>query len=993
MNKILTDEVLQAYSREDSMLLPDINAEGILLRHKRSGARVLLIPCDDDNKVFYIGFRTPPSSSSGTAHIMEHSVLCGSRDFPVRDPFVELAKGSMNTFLNAMTYPDKTLYPVASCNHTDFRNLMHVYLDAVFFPAVLNEPNIFRQEGWRYEYDESTDSLSYNGVVYNEMKGALASGEDVLEREIQASLFPGSPYAYESGGDPAVIPALSYEEFCEFHRRYYHPANSYIYLYGDMDMAERLLYMDREYLSCFRAEDSPSVSIEVPEADAPNECTAVYSLLPDEDREGKAFMALNFALKEASDLLTHMTVRVLDYVLCDAEGAPLKEALRRSGIAEEVYSVYDSSALCPTYSVICRYCSEDAKDDFLAVTEQTLKEQVTDGIDPEAILSALSYFEFKYKEADFGSYPRGLVFGLETMDSWLYNEKDPWSRLNAGRLYSVLREKIGTGYFEQVLERLLLENRHRSVVTVSPVPGYSLQKEEEVRKALADMFGSLDEACREELIRAAADFEVWQNTPDTEEALATIPMLSVDDIEKKARLPVSRISDISGVPFISHDYFAGGIDYVTLLFDAGHLPREYYGVLGVLKTVLMAMDTTRYTYRRLDQRIHITTGGMYVCTGVYEDAGKPDGYRYTFELGARCFHSGLADTLDLAAEILLDTDFSDGRRLYEILEEERAGLRQSLASAGHLTAMNRAMSYFNPAAAFSEITGGIENYRYLDHLLNHFEELKEQLVKDLKDLCLLLFSRGNLTADLTAAKEDALDAVPAFEAFLGRLDSADRSSLPEHRDGPAGFSLSGNERPNEAFQTAGEVQFVCVAGDYKKAGFQYSGALRVLRVILGYDYLWNMVRVKGGAYGCMSSFGRDGTAFMVSYRDPNLLKTLETFRQTPEYLNDFEADKEAMTRYIIGAVSTMDQPMTPKQLGKYSLNCYIAGISDEQLQRERDEILSADEGDIRSLSALVKAVLDEGYLCTVGSREAIDEAVRQAAGNNGEIFGSVAKLF
>ena len=993
MKKILTDEVLLAYSLEDSMALPDINAEGILLRHKKSGARVLLIPCDDDNKVFYIGFKTPPSSSSGTAHIMEHSVLCGSRDFPVRDPFVELAKGSMNTFLNAMTYPDKTVYPVASCNHTDFRNLMHVYLDAVFFPAVLNEPNIFRQEGWRYEYDENTGLLSYNGVVYNEMKGALSSGEDVLEREVQASLFPGSSYAYESGGDPSVIPALTYDEFCEFHHRYYHPANSYIYLYGDIDMEERLLYMDREYLSCFRAEDAPSVSIDVPELDTPHECTAVYSLLPDEDKEDKAFMSMNFALKEASDLMTHMTVRVLDYVLCDAEGAPLKEALRRSGMAEEVYSVYDSSALCPTYSVILRYCSEDAKDGFLAVTEQTLREQVAGGIDPEAILSALSYFEFKYKEADFGSYPRGLVYGLETLDSWLYNDRDPWSRLDAGRLYSVLREKNGTGYYEQVLEKLLLDNRHRSVVTVSPVPGLSLAKDEETRKALADLLAGLDDAGRKKLIRETQDFEVWQNTPDTEEALATIPMLSVDDIEKKARLPVNRISDISGVPFISHDCFTGGIDYITLLFDAGQLPRRFYNVLGVLKTALMAMDTGRYSYLRLDQRIHITTGGMYVCTGVYEDAAGPDGYRYTFELGARCFHSELGGTLDLAAEILLNTDFSDYRRLYEILEEERAGLRQSLSSAGHITAMNRAMSYFNPAAAFSEVTGGLENYRYLDHVLNNFEEQKEELAKDLKELCLLLFKRENLTADLTAAKEDSSDAVHMFEEFFGRLDAADRSAVGEHGDEPAGFSFSADKKTSEAFQTAGEVQFVCMAGDYKKAGYEYSGALKVLRVILGYDYLWNMVRVKGGAYGCMSSFGRDGTAFMVSYRDPNLLKTMDIFRNTPEYLEEFDADEAAMTRYIIGAVSTMDQPMTPKQLGKYSLNCCIAGITDEQLQRERDEILGADTEAIRSLSALVRAVLDEGYLCTVGSREAIEEAVRQAAGGGTEIFGSIAKLF
>ena len=995
--RILTAKVLEKYCCEDTRFLPDLDCSGLLLRHRKSGARVMLLPCSDENRAFYIGFRTPPQDSTGCPHIMEHSVLCGSRDFPVKDPFVELAKGSLNTFLNAMTYPDKTLYPVASCNRKDFENLMHVYLDAVFYPDVLQDPNIFRQEGWRYEPEDGADgtvgSVTLNGVVYNEMKGALSSGEDVLEREIQASLFPGSAYAFESGGDPAEIPSLTYDAFCTFHRKYYHPANSYIYLYGDLDMEERLLYMDEAYLSGFDAADGFRAEISSGPVREMNRREAVYSILEEEEEAGRYFMADCFALHGTGrDIREHMTMRVLDHVLVDAEGAPLKEAVRKAGLAEEVYSVYDSSAECPTYSLICRYCDGDAAGPFEKLIDGVLTEQVRSGIDREALLAALSYFEFRYREADFGSYPRGLVYGIEAMDTWLYDDSDPWSRLDAGCVYAELREKIGTGYYEEMLSRMILENRHRSLDVVKPVRGLSAKKDAELADRLDSFWSRMDQDGRDRILADADAFVNWQETPDPPEALAAIPTLSIGDIEKHGRDPVNEVQERGSMTVVAHPCFTGGIDYISLLFDAGSLPERFYPVLGILKTALMAMDTDTYSYHRLDQQVHIHTGGMNVCTGVYEDPSREGGYRYTFELSARCFHSELDSTLDLAEEILLHTDFSDHARLYEILEEERAGLRQSLSSAGHITAMNRALSYFNPAAAFSEITGGLDGYRYLDGLLHDFEAVKEQLAADLQELCGLLFVKEGLTADITAGSADIPGFADAAERFAGKLSSG-RTASALVEDGPAGFVFRDKGKANEALETAGEVQFVCAAGDYRKAGYAFSGALRVLRVILGYDYLWNMVRVRGGAYGCMSSFGRDGTAFMVSYRDPNLLKTLEAFRGTPEYLEHFTADPQEMTRYIIGTVSGMDQPMTPKQFGRFSLNCLITGITAEMLQKEREEVLGITAAGIRTLAGLVRAVLAEGYLCTVGSREAIEEAGAEAAASGQSLFGSVMKLF
>ena len=526
---------LAAYEVISHEFLPDVDSDSWLLRHKKTGARIALLPKNDNNKVFYIAFRTPPEDSTGVAHIIEHTVLCGSRDFPVKDPFIELAKGSLNTFLNAMTYPDKTVYPVASCNEQDFKNLMHVYLDAVFYPNIYREQNIFRQEGWHYEAESADSEITVNGVVYNEMKGALSSADDILGREINAVLYPHTPYRHESGGDPVNIPDLTYENYLEFHRRYYHPSNSYIYLYGDMDMTERLTWIDEHYLSRFNMLDIDSSIPAEPAFDAPVEAKRVYSILPEEDPSGKSFLSWNLAvLPDSLDVGRIMAVKILNYALCDAEGAPVRKALRDKGIGEDVYTIFESGIRQPFYSIVSKYADPARKDEFVSTIRETLEKIASEGIDPRALEAGINLYEFRYREADFGSYSRGLVYGLNALDSWLYDDNSPFIGLKIGEYFDYLREQKDKGFFEKLIRELFLDNPHCAVVVLEPEQGLSDRLDEELRARMKVFADSLTPGQRQQIVDELAALRAWQQSEDSEEDKQKIPMLRREDLTRKA---------------------------------------------------------------------------------------------------------------------------------------------------------------------------------------------------------------------------------------------------------------------------------------------------------------------------------------------------------------------------------------------------------------------------------------------------------------------------
>lgn len=946
--------------------LKDLKSEGYLLRHKKSGARVLLMENDDENKVFTIGFRTPPEDSTGLPHILEHSVLCGSKNFPVKDPFVELVKGSLNTFLNAMTYPDKTVYPIASCNEKDFQNLMHVYMDAVFYPNIYEHDEIFRQEGWSYQLESKEDALTYNGVVYNEMKGAFSSPEGVLDRVILNALFPDTSYANESGGDPEVIPELTYEQFLDFHRRYYHPSNSYIYLYGDMDMEEKLEWLDREYLSQFDVQQIDSVIKEQAPFDEVKEIEMEYSIASDESEEDNTYLSYNKVIGTSLDRELYLAFQILDYALLSAPGAPLKKALVDAGIGKDIMGSYDNGIYQPIFSIIAKNANMEQKEEFVSVVERTLSEIVEKGMDKKALQAGINYHEFRYREADFGNYPKGLMYGLQIFDSWLYDDKKPFIHVEAIETFEFLKANVENGYFEQLIQKYLLDNTHGAIVVVRPEKGRTARMDKELEEKLQAYKESLSDAEVEKLIQDTKQLEEYQEEPSAPEDLERIPVLKREDISREIAPIYNEVLEFGKTPVIYHEIETNGIGYVDLLFDLSGVSEEMLPYAGILQSVLGIIDTNHYEYGELFNEINVHTGGIGTSLELYPNVEKvkEKEFKATFEIKAKALYDKLPIAFQMMQEILTESKLEDEKRLKEILSMAKSRLQMRFQSSGHLTAALRALSYASPLSKLKDLTSGIGYYEVVKRIEEHFEEEKEELIQKLQLLTKILFRPENMMVSYTAAKE----GVGGLETLVNELkehlftEKVTEQSCVIHC-----------EKKNEGFKTSSKVQYVARAGNFIDNGVEYTGALQILKVILSYDYLWQNVRVKGGAYGCMSSFTRIGDGYFVSYRDPNLEKTNEIYEGVVEYLRQFSVGERDMTKYIIGTISNIDQPMTPALKGDRSMNLYMNRVTAQMIAEERNQILDATEEDIRALADVVEAVLRSEQICVIGSEEKIEE--------------------
>ncbi|MBQ2802810.1 MAG: insulinase family protein [Lachnospiraceae bacterium] len=957
-------EELSTYEIIERKESTDINSVMYLCRHKKTGAKVALISNDDDNKVFYIGFRTPPKDSTGVAHILEHSVLCGSAQFPVKDPFVELVKGSLNTFLNAMTYPDKTIYPVASCNDKDFQNLMHVYLDAVFYPNIYKREEIFLQEGWHYELEKPEDELTINGVVYNEMKGAFSSPDDVLEREMMNSLYPHTTYGCESGGDPDVIPELSYEEFLEFHQKYYHPSNSYIYLYGNMDMAEKLVFIDENYLSKFTLQEINSVIEDEPAFDESKRVVKEYPINEEEDEEENTYLSMNWSVGDSLNQELYVAFQILDYALCSAPGAPLKQVLIDKGLGKDVYSMYENGIKQPFFSVVAKDTSISREEEFLATIRQTLTEIVEKGFARKALLAGINYYEFKYREADFGSYPKGLMYGLQALDSWLYDEEKPFIHIEANDTFAYLRSQVTEGYFEKLVKKYLLDNKHCSVVVLKPKKGLLAQMEAANKKKLAEMKASMSPEEVQQIIDKFAELTAFQEYEDSKEDMAKIPLLKRSDMKKEANPFVNEECMIGDTKLLYHNLFTNGIGYLRLIFKVDEIPEEYFPYIGVLKGCLGLLNTQNYQYGDLFNEMNLITGGMAAVNNAYSDINDLNKCQVTLELKTKVLYPNLSKAIALMQEIILTSDFTDTKRLYEIIAEGKSRMQAQMQSGGHSVAASRAMSYGSIPGAISEELSGIPFYRLISELEAQFETKKEDLVEKLKELAQMIFRKENLMVDFVGEKkvlEDLYVPVETLKKALYTTPVKKEAYIPRV------------SKKNEGFMTSGQVQYVCRAGNFRQKGLPYKGSLRVLKVMMGYEYLWVNVRVKGGAYGCMCSFGKSGDSYFVSYRDPNLGKTLDIYEKAAAAVEEFEADERTMTQYIIGAISDLDMPMNPAAQGLRSLSAYMTGLTEEMLKKEREELLNTTVEDIRELAQYIRAFMEQDYLCVVGNANKIQE--------------------
>lgn len=957
---------LQAYEVIEQRDLKNLQSEGYLLRHKKTGARVLLMKNEDDNKVFTIGFRTPPKDSTGLPHILEHSVLCGSKNFPVKDPFVELVKGSLNTFLNAMTYPDKTVYPVASCNEQDFQNLMHVYMDAVFYPNIYEYEEIFRQEGWSYNLESKEDELTYNGVVYNEMKGAFSSPEGVLDRVILNSLFPDTSYRNESGGDPEVIPELTYEQFLDFHRKYYHPTNSFIYLYGNMDMEEKLIWLDEMYLNKFEKIDLDCRIKRQKAFDEVKDIEMKYSISSSESEEDNTYLSYNKVIGTSLDEKLYLAFQILDYALLSAPGAPLKKALIDAGIGKDILGSYDNGIYQPIFSVIAKNANPEQKEAFVNVIESVLDRMVSEGINEKALKAGLNYYEFRYREADFGNYPKGLMYGLQIFDSWLYDDEKPFIHVDALDTFAFLKEQVGCGYFENLIQTYLLDNKHGSVVTVVPEKGRTAKMEQELADKLARYKASLSDEEIEKLISDTKKLAAYQEEPSAPEDLEKIPVLRREDISRKIAPIYNTEVYVEDTLIVYHEIETNGIGYLEVMFDLAQVPQEKLPYVGILQNVLGLVDTEHYEYAELFNEINMNTGGIGTTLEMYPNVEKAHEkeFKATIEVKAKALYEQMPKALEMIQDILTCSKLDDEKRIKEILAMTKSRLQMRIQSAGHSMAVMRASSYASPVSKFKDMTNGIEFYQFLERLEDNFETEKEILKENLKWLVQKLFRAENMMMSYTSAKEGLKvleELVSKFKASLC-TGSVDKSQCILHC-----------EQKNEGFKTASKVQYVAKCGNFIEAGYEYTGALQILKVILSYDYLWQNIRVKGGAYGCMSNFSKIGEGYLVSYRDPNLEKTLEVYEGVVEYLKNFDVDDRDMLKYIIGTISNIDQPMTPAAKGERSMNLYMNHVSAEMIEQERKEILEATQEDIRKLADIVAAVLAANQLCVIGSESKIEE--------------------
>lgn len=971
----MTIHDLAEYEILDEHRVEDVQSDGFILRHKKSGARIAILSNNDDNKVFYIGFRTPPEDETGVPHIIEHTTLCGSKKFPVKDPFIELAKGSLNTFLNAMTYPDKTVYPVASCNDQDFKNLMDVYLDAVFNPNITKYEEIFKQEGWHYELTGKDDELKINGVVYNEMKGAYSSPDEVLSSQIYRSLFPDNTYSKDSGGNPEYIPKLTYEAYLDFYHKYYHPSNSYIYLYGDMDVVERLEWLDKEYLSLYDYKKVNSEINKQPAFDEIKNVEAQYSITMDDSQENKTYLSYNRVVGDSLDEMLYQAFDVLDYALVSSPGAPVKQALIDAGIGDDVYGSYDAGILQPVFSFVAKNANASQADEFESIIESTLKEVVKTGINKEALLAGINSSEFKFREADFGQFPKGLLFGLNCLDSWLFDDMKPFIHLECLGTFAKLRKAVDTDYFEKLIQEYLLDNTHGSSVTVKPKRGLGNERDEALAKELSDYKASLSDEEIKKLIEDTEHLKKYQEEPSSDEDLRKLPMLTRADMKKNA-MPFSNIEDeLLDVKVVRHDIESNGIDYISFLFDAGDFAQSELGYLGFFTNALGLVSTEKYSYTDLANATNIYTGGISTGTASHPDIKDRNNFVFKFEVKLKVLEKNLDKALELMEQMLLSSDFTDTKRLGELVAQIKARLQANLSSSGHLVAAMRSMSSFSRYALYQDELKGVAFYRSICHIEKELSESPKSVSDKLAAIAKKLFARNRMLISFTGNNEAYGNAKPSLEKVIAGFNkmSAVGNQAEVH------FNTA-----KEAFIDASQIQYVAKTGDFICEGYEYTGALRLLRIILSYDYLWINVRVKGGAYGCMNTFLRSGESYFVSYRDPNLSDTLDVYDRIPEYIKSFSPDERDMTKYIIGTFSALDTPMNPEAKGSRSLSAYLEGITYEQIQKERNEILNAQPEDIRRLADLVEAVLKKDSICVIGN----ENMIKESAG----LFENVEKL-
>ncbi len=929
----------------------EINGTIIEYEHKKTGANVIYVKTDDDNKVFMVAFKTPPVDDTGVSHIMEHSVLCGSKKYPLPDPFVELAKGSLNTFLNAMTYPDKTVYPVASRNDKDFKNLTDVYLDAVFYPLIYVDEGIFKQEGWHREGD------GISGVVYNEMKGALSTPEAKLENLIMRSLFPDTCYKYESGGDPKAIPNLTYKMFIDFHKKYYHPSNSIIYIYGDVDINERLEYLDREYLSKYdKIEIDAKIDLQKPFTETVK-TEGTYPISEGEDTKNKSFLALNYLIdddkykrfsekykidnKDLAQRTLILALRVLLKAIVESEAAPLRKAIIEAGLGKDVDLDFELDLRQPVIGITVNGAEAADAEKFIGVVNAKLTE-LAKGLNEIQIKAALNTIEFSLREADFGSTPKGLVYALTLLRTALYGGAvDSFLRYEDS--LSIIKNEFNNGLFESLIDICFLSNHHIVRTVLKP----AVETEEAQTVTLPEL--------SEESAEPSA-------SPYTNN-LEVLPLLQLSDIKKETdKLPI-KFRDLDGVRIIHSNVQTNGIIYFRMYLDALKVPQKMQLTAYLLVELLGRVDTIDHNYEDLANEINLNLGGLGMNLRAYTKAGKADSFMPKLLVATKVLTSKQKELSELLSEILTKSVFTNKKRIRELIEEEQINLELSIERAAHQIVSSRLASYQTKSGAYNNESWLAYN-AYLKDLLQNFDKKFDELVDELYDVKDRLINRNGIIIGVTATDEVYSEFKPHLSYLL--------KNLPVDE-----YEIARYYYPNvchkEGITSQSMVQYVGKGSNFIKLGYKYSGVMAVLETILRYEYFWKAIRVEGGAYGAFVNFSRNGQMMFESYRDPNLTRTLDVFNGTAEFIKNLNLNEREMRKYIIGTISKLDTPKTPAMKGAAAIESVIHEVSHEDRQKARDEILATKVEDIQKLSEIIDACMKEDNICVFGNEKIVNE--------------------
>ena len=966
INKVYSGFRLDRIERID-----EINGTAYEMKHEKSGARLIYIDSPDSNKVFNIAFRTTPHNSTGVAHIMEHSVLCGSRKFPLKEPFVELVKGSLNTFLNAMTYPDKTMYPVASKNDKDFHNLMDVYLDAVFYPRVATDKEIVMQEGWHYELDNADDELTYKGVVYNEMKGVYSSPDSVLENHMMTELFPDTTYGVDSGGNPDNIPDLTYDAFQEFYKKYYHPSNSYIFLYGKMDIEEQLKFINDEYLQNFDAITVDSeITMQQPFAEG-KVASYPYSIGSDENEAGKTMHALTYVMPEMT-VADNLGFDILTHALLTSPAAPLKEMLVKAGVGSDISGYFLDSVRQPIWNISVTGSEMKEQGRLQELVETELARLVKEGIDPTLLEASLNITEFSLREADFGGRPIGLAYGIRVMDQWNY-DKDPIEALRYEGALKQLREGLTNGYFEKLIDRAILKNSHKALVSIYPEKGLQEKKEAAEREKLNALKATLSKAEIDEIVAQTKALKARQAAPDTEEALATIPLLELSDLSPKVER-VERIDSKLGdatLHFVPTK--AKGINYTAFYFRLDCLTEEELFYANLLSEFISRVDTAKRGYDEIAKDINLNLGGFSSVLSDYTKYNERDAFTLLFIVRAKALHAKLADLVRIVSELIIDSTYTNVARLTELIKETKAIWDTEAFRRGHTIVSNRVMAQVSEVGKFRDLNG-LGYFEQLAELANDEAALKALPAK-LAAVAAKLFRPSNVDINFVGEGQE-------FEVFKTLLGDV----LPQwpNEAVPADQLKITKQYVNEGIVTSGKVQYVAQGGNFRDHGFKPSGAMKVLETVLRYDYLWTRIRVQGGAYGAFVNFYNNGNFVLCSYRDPNLTETLKVYEELSQYLQKLAISDREMRKYIIGTMSGLDVTLTPSLRGPRAMSEYFGEATPEDAERLREQVIACKQQDLTALAEVVASVMKDSHISVMGNEQKIKKA--------GDIFTDVISL-